>query len=161
MKKLILLIPLLCGCGMLKFPVLNAPKPPQTVYNYEQTSKASPQIIQTPDGKAYVWEEKSQRVSAGFDSKEEPLSFWERFCNWLAGWSLITVLVVGGSLAAGFTGPAIWLYNRYITFKNTAKKIVKSIEDSKALQVNQELKSNLSANLDTNEKKVVDDLRRS
>ncbi len=160
MKKLLLIIPVLCGCGVLSFPTLNAPKPPQTVYKYDQTFKTSPQVIRTPDGKAYVWEEKTQTVTAGYDNKQEPLSAWQRFCNWLFSWSLITIIVVLGLMAFGFTAPVLWLYNRYKTFRDSLKTVVKSIDSSKVLEVNGELKKELSTNLDTNEKKVIDDLKR-
>lgn len=160
MKKLLLIIPVLCGCSLLKFPVLNAPNPPQTVYKYDQSFKTSPQVIQTPDGKAYVWEEKTQTVTAGYDNKEKPLSFWQRFTNWLAGWSLITVLVVGGCMAFGFTAPVLFLYKRYKTFRESLKTVVKSIDASKVLEEHSQLKSELKTNLDTNEKKVIDDLKR-
>lgn len=158
-KFITLLLPLICGCGVLKFPVLNAPKPPETIYSYEQTFDKNPTAVVVGD-KVAVVERQTQTVRVNYDNKVKPLTWWQRFCNWLFSWSLITVCVVLGCLAFGFTAPILWLYNRYLTFRKTSKQIVKSIEESKALEVNRELKVKLSGTLDTDSKKVVDDLRR-
>lgn len=149
----------LSGCGALSFPILNAPKPPETIYNYEQTFEKNPTAI-VAGKKIVVVEAQKQTVTVGYEKKEKALTFWQRFTNWLASWSLITVFFVIALLASGTTTPFIWLYDRYKTFRNTAKKLVQSIEDSKTLEVNRELKTSLSSNLDAKEKKVVDDLRR-
>lgn len=63
-------------------------------------------------------------------------------------------------MAFGFTAPVLFLYKRYKTFRESLKTVVKSIDASKVLEEHSQLKSELKTNLDTNEKKVIDDLKR-
>ena len=162
MKKLFVLLMLaivLGGCSLLKFPALNAPPPPDTTYQYNETFKKNPVAVAV-DGKIVVVENQERTVNAGYVNKEKPLSFWQRFCNWLAGWSLITVVTVGGCLAFGITGPALWLYQRFLVLRKTTKQMVRAIAEAKAVETQPELKNKLSSMLDTDSKKLVDDIRR-
>lgn len=149
----------LSGCSLLQFPQLNAPKPPQTTYKYNETFAKNPTAVAIGD-KIVVVEAQSRTVTAGYELVEKPLNFWQRFCNWLASWSIIAVLIVGVSLALGFTGPAVWLLARFNTFKKTTKQLVRGIAESKAVENNPELGNKLSAMLDNDSKKLIDDIRR-
>ena len=158
---------MLSGCSsLLGFPALNAPPKPETTYQYEESFEKIPQAVVVGDKYAVV-EHQIRTVKAGFVNQEKPLNFWQRFCNWLAGWGILTVVLVGGCLAFGITGPALWLFARFQkfkqtfeTFRKTTKQMVRAIEDSKAVQANPELGNKLSSMLDTDSKKLIDDIRR-
>ncbi len=162
MRKTVLMLAVmvLSGCGVLSFPKLNAPPAPDTTYQYNETFKKNPTAV-VAGANVVVVEAQERTVTAGYVKKEKELTFWQRFCNWLASWSLLTVVIVGGCLAFGVTGPAMWLYTRYLTFRKTTKQLVASIEESKAVEKNPELKTTLSSTLDTDAKKLIDDIRRS
>ena len=157
--KTILAVSLLSGCSLLQFPQLNAPKPPETSYQYNETFEKNPTAV-VAGGKVIVVENQSRTVTAGYVHQQKELSFWQRFCNWLAGWSLITVLIVFGCLAFGITGPAMWLWSRLQMFKKTTVQIVKAIDEAKIIEKDAELKSKLSATLDNDSKRLVDDIKR-
>lgn len=160
MKILVLIMmTFLSGCSLLQFPQLNAPKPPETTYQYNETFSKNPTAIAV-DGKVIVVENQSRTVTAGYAKAEKPLSFWQRFCNWLASWSLITVAIVFGCLAFGFTAPATFFINRFFTLKKTTKQMIRAIAETKAVESNPHLKSTLSSMLDTDSKKLIDDIRR-
>lgn len=161
MKKIVLLlaVAMLSGCSLMRFPELNAPKPPQTTYKYNETFAKNPTAVAIGD-KIVVVEAQSRTVTAGYEVVEKPLSFWQRFCNWLGSWSLIAVILVFGSLALGFTGPALWFVARFNTFKKTTKQLVRGIAEAKAVEANPELRNKLSAMLDNDSKKLIDDIRR-
>jgi hypothetical protein len=161
MKPAILLVLVLglSGCSLLRFPELNAPKPPQTTYKYNETFAKNPTAVAIGD-KIVVVEAQSRTVTAGYEVVEKPLSFWQRLMNWIGGWSLITIIIVLGSMALGFTGPAVWLLARFNTFKKTTKQLVRGIAEAKAVESNPELKNKLSAMLDNDSKKLIDDIRR-
>jgi len=147
------------GCSLLKFPNLNAPKPPQTTYRYNETFSKNP-IAVAIDGKIVVVESQLRTVSAGYVHTEPKVSGWQRFCNWIGGWSIIIVVVVLGCLAFGITGPAVFLWNRYKTFKKTTTQLVRAIGQSNAVDTNPALKDKLGSMLDNNSKKVIDDIKR-
>lgn len=155
---LVLMVFCLSGCGMLKFPTLNAPRPPDTTYQYEETFEKNPTAV-VMGNKVVVVEQQKRTVTAGFVHQEKQLSSWQKFCNWLAGWSLITIAVVGGCLAFGITGPAVFLWNRYQTFRKTTKQMVRAIHEEKAIEKNPALGNKLSAMLDKDSKKLIDDLK--
>lgn len=154
-----LIIILLSGCSLLNFPELNAPPKPETTYKYEESFEKNPTAVVAGD-KIVVVEQQIRTVKAGFVNQEKQLNFWQRFCNWLAGWSILTVAVVGGCLAFGIGGPAIWLAARFQTFRKTTKQVVRAIGEAKAVEKDPELKNKLSAMLDTDSKKLIDDLKR-
>jgi hypothetical protein len=149
----------LTGCSLLRFPVLNAPKPPETTYQYNETFSKNPTAVAVGD-KIVVVENQSRTVTAGYVHQEKQLSFWQRFCNWLASWSILTVVIVFGCLAFGITGPAVWIVARFNTFRKTAKQLVRGLAESKAVESNPTLKTTLSSMLDTDSKKLIDDIRR-
>ena len=162
MKKLILLF-LVCflfqGCSLLKFPNLNAPKPPQTTYHYNETFSKNPIAVAIGD-KIVVVEQQSRTVTAGYIHTAPKVSGWQRFCNWIGGWSIIIVIIVLGCLAFGITGPAMFVWNRYRTFKKTTTQLIRAIGESKAVDSNPELKGKLGSMLDNDSKKVIDNIKR-
>lgn len=147
------------GCSLLNFPQLNAPRPPDTTYQYHERFETNPTAVVAGDKIAIV-ESQLRTVDAGYVNTKKELNFWQRFCNWLASWSIITVFVVFGCLAFGVTGPAVWFMNRFRTFTKTTKQLVRGMEKAQAVEKQPELKTTLAAMLDNDSKKLIDDIRR-
>lgn len=163
MKKyliLILTVLVLSGCGLINFPQINAPKKPDTTYNYEQTFEKNPTAVAIGD-KIVVVEQQKQRVTAGFVSKEKPLSWWQRFCNWLGNLGFIGLAAVVIGLFVAPTGTMAFLYARYAKFKKALKQTVDGIKEARAVESNVVLKESLSSKQDSDTKMLIDDLRRS
>lgn len=150
----------LTGCGLIGFPQINAPKPPQTVYNYSQTFEKNPQVVQTAEGKSFVWEQQKQTVDVTYEKKEKPLSFWQRFCNWLGNLGFLGILGVIGFLIVSHTTPAAFFFFLYNKFKNAFKQTVKGIDNSGAVQPGSTLSNSLSSAQDTSTKSMVDEVKR-
>ena len=158
--QMICLAVLLSGCGLLTLPTIISPKPPDTRYQYHELLENNPTAVTVGD-KVVVVQNQRREVSANYVNQEKPLNWWQRLCNKLANLSILTVLIAVGLLATGTTAPFIWLFQRYLAVKKTAKQIIKSVDEAKVLETNNELKTRLSSNLDTDAKRLVDDLKRS
>lgn len=161
MRKIALLLLVLgtAGCGALQFPTINAPKPPEQVYKYSQTIEKQPQVVQTPDGKSYVWESQKQTVDVNYEKKEKPLSWWQRFCNWLGNLGIIGILLLVGALVIAPGGTMMFLWKKYQQFRKAFTQTVKAIDDAKAVETNPALKQSLSARQDNSVKALVDDIQ--
>lgn len=161
MKKwaLLLLVFGTCGCGVLSFPQLNAPKPPDQVYKYSSTIEKEPKVVQTPDGKSIVWEAQKQTVDVNYERKDKPLSWWQRFCNWLGNWGIISILALIAALVIAPGGTMLWLWRQYMKFKKAFTQTVKAIDESKAVETTPTLKASLSSHQDNSVKALVDDIQ--
>lgn len=157
---LIILVLSLSGCGAISFPQLNAPKPPEQVYKYHQTITTEPRVVQTNDkGQSVVFTAQTQTVDVNYDRKDKPLSWWQRFCNWLGNIGMLGLvgLIVALVIAPG--GTMLWLWKQYMKFKKAFTQTVDAIDESKAVQTNVNLKTALSAKQDNDVKALVDDLQ--
>ena len=160
-QKLLLVFAVLVfsGCGVLRFPQLNAPNPPDQVYQYSSTIEKQPQIATTIDGKAVVFESQKQTVDVNYAKKEKPLSAWQKFCNWLGNFGLISILALIAALVIAPGGTMMWLWTRYSKFKKAFKQTVAAIDESNAVEKSPELKASLSAKQDNDVKALVDDIQ--
>lgn len=149
----------LSGCGFLNFPTLNAPKPPDQIYQYHQTIEKQPQVVQTGEGKSVVWEAQKQTFDVNYERKDKPLSWWQRFCNWLASWSIIAVVLVAAGLFFFPAGTIAFLIGVKNKFKKAFTQTVNAIDQSKAVEQHPALKSSLSSIQDSDVKAMVDDIQ--
>ena len=159
MFKFLWLVIFIQGCGLIGFPKLNAPPAPDTTYTYEQTFEKNPTAV-VSGNKIVVVENQRQTVTAGYTKKDKPLSWWQRFTNWLGN---LGFLVVGGFLIALFVtngGIILTLWNKYTKFKMGLTQTVKAIEEAKALEKDEDLKNALSSKHDNSTKMLIDDIRR-
>ncbi len=148
----------LSGCGILNFPSLNAPKPPDQVYQYSQTIEKQPKVVQLENGKSVVWESQKQTVDVNYERKDKPLSWWQRFTNWLGNLGIIGLI---GMIVALFVAPGgtmLWLWKQYMKFKKAFTQTVVAIDESNAV-AHPEVKAALSAKQDNDVKALVDDIQ--
>ena len=156
--SLIFIALLLSGCGALNFPILNSPKPPDQIYKYNQTIEKQPKMVQTPDGKVYIWEDQKQTVDVNYERKDKPLSWWQKFTNWLGNLGMIGFIALIIALFVAPGGTILWLWNQYMRFKKAFTQTVAAIDASNATQ-HPEVKAALSAKQDNDVKALVDDVQ--
>lgn len=160
MPILILALGLSCaGCGLINFPTLNQPRPPDQVYNYRQTIDTKPTVLQTADGKAYVYTAQTQSIDAGYERKDKPLNFWQRICNWFANLGIIGIVI---TLVGLFFAPAAtiaFLVRAKNRFQKALTQTVKAIDESGAVQEHAGLKEALSSKQDSDVKALIDDVQ--
>lgn len=149
----------LSGCGFLNFPTLNAPKPPDQIYQYHQTIEKQPQVVQTAEGKAVVWEAQKQTFDVNYERKDKPLSFWQRICNWLANLGILGIVGVLAGLFFAPAGTIAWLLGIKNKFQKAFTQTVKAIDQSQAVAQHPGLKSALSRIQDSDVKAMVDDIQ--
>ncbi len=163
MKKKILIIifsVLFAGCLTIPFPRLNAPKPPDTIYDYEDVMKTTPTAIVIGD-KTYVLENKERTIRVAYQKKEKKLTFIQKIGNWFSSLSLIAfILVIAGLfLAPGTTiGLLLSLLKKW---KNAAQQTIRAIKESNAVENNSELKNALSSKQSDETKKIVNNVKGS
>lgn len=156
---LVLAVLILSGCGIIRFPQLNAPNPPDQVYNYSSTIEKQPQIATTIDGKAVVFESQKQTVDVNYTKKDKPLSAWQKFCNWLGNFGIVSILALIAALVIAPGGTMMWLWGRYSKFKKAFQQTAAAIDESKAIEKSPELKAALSGRQDNDVKALVDDFQ--
>ncbi len=163
MRYLILLVLslTLSGCGLLNFPLLNAPKPPDQVYSYHQTIEKEPKVIQAADGKSYVWEGQRQEVNVNYERKDKPLSWWQRLCNWLGNLGLLGILALLAGLVLAPAGTIGLLWKQYLKWKKALTQTVWALEETKVIDNSPQVKTALATSHDTETKKLIDDIKRS
>lgn len=158
---MVLMALLVSGCGFLNFPSLNAPKPPDQVYNYRQDITTEPRVVQIDEqGRSVVFTAQHQSIEVGYERKDKPLSWWQRLCNWLGNLGIFGILVLLASLFIAPAGTLGWIWKQYQKYKKAMTQTVWAIEESKAVDNNQ-VKAALASNHDNETKKLVDDIRRS
>lgn len=155
----IILVVMCAGCGVLRFPSINAPKPPDQIYQYSQTIDKQPKVVQVGDGKSVVWESQKQTVDVNYARKETPLNWWQRFCNWLGNLGFLSLLAIGIGLFVAPAGTIAWLWKVKDKFKKAFKQTVAAIDEANALEKSPELKAALSAKQDSDVKALVDDVQ--
>lgn len=157
---LLLIVVFFSGCGTLKFPTLNAPNPPEQVYKYRQTINTEPRVVQTNSkGESVVFTAQQQTVDVNFDNKEKPLSWWQRFCNWLSSWSLLGVLALGLALFFAPAATIAWLWKVKDKFKKAFTQTVQAIDEANAVEKDANLKNALAKHQDASVKALVDDVQ--
>lgn len=153
------LVIFLGGCSALKFPNINPPNPPQTMYNYEQSFTKNPTAV-VVDGKTVVVENQEQNVRINYQKQQEKLSWWKRFTNWLGSLGMIAVvlIIIGIFVAPGAT--IGFLFNSFRKTKKALRQTVRAIDESKAVNTDNGLKLALLSNQDTDTKRVIDTVKR-
>lgn len=157
MKKLIAFASLLLLAGCISMP-----KPPEVKYHIHETVKQSPQTVVDDIGTKYqVFNATEHTYDVNYDNTPKPLGIWQKFCNWLAGLSILGLC----GLVAGFVfAPAAtvtFLLRRYWAFKKALTQTVHAIDEAKAVESSAELKAALSANHDNDTKQLIDDIKRA
>lgn len=157
--SLVLLV-LLCGCGTLNFPVLNAPKPPQQVYKYHQTINTEPRVVSTNQkGESVVFTAQQQVVDVNYDNKEKPLSFWQRLCNWLGNLGILGILGLIAMIIIAPVGTIGWLLAEKNKIMGALKQTVQGIDKAGGTTANPALAQALSSSQDAKTKALVDDIQ--
>lgn len=162
MKRLMLLglVVLLSGCGTISFPSLNAPKPPDTVYNYHQQISTEPRVVSTNEkGQSVVFTAQTQSVDVGYTKVEKPLTFWQRLCNWLAGLSILGILALVVFFFIAPTTVIGWLLSEKNKIQTAFKQTVQGIDKSGAISTTPALATALSSTQDAATKAMVDDIQ--
>lgn len=149
----------LSGCGILNFPSLNAPKPPDQVYSYHQTIENQPQIVQTADGKSFVWESQKQTIDANYERKDKPLTWWQKVCNWFANLGILGILGTIASIIIAPGGTIAWLFAEKNKIMTALKQTVKGIDDSQVVKNSPQVAQALSASQDAKTKALIDDIQ--
>jgi len=145
---------LVLGCTAFRFPNINPPKPPETIYSYEQTFEKNPVSVITGENRVVVTEQQRQAVSINYEKKEKQLSWWQRFCNWLGSLGMIAfvIIVVCLFIAPGFT--ISFLFGRYNKFKKALKQTSRGIRELEGDE-EKNIKAILSKTQDTDTKKII------
>ena len=158
--SLIIILFLFYGCSLIPFPKINSPKPPDTIYDYEETTLSSPQAIIT-DGKAYVVENKERKLIVNYSQKEKKLSFLEKIGNWISSLSLIAFILIIAGLFLAPSATIAFLLGLLKKWKNAFKETARAIQESKAIETNPELKNALKDKQSESTKAIVDKIQRS
>lgn len=160
MKTIVLIALLfLAGCSWMSPFSGNTQR---TEQNYSKSQ--SDESYQAPafvEGHTVILNNRIRKSEINKVHKEHPLNAWQRFCRWLGNLSILTILVVGGGLAAGTTAPAVFLVKRFWAFKKGLLTVVKTIDEHKVIEKDPELKTALSKAMDSDTKKLIDDLKRA
>lgn len=156
---MLFIVVLFSGCSLLQFPQLNAPKPPEQIYDYHTSIEKQPQVVQVADGKSVVWESQKQTVDVGYSKKQEPLSWWQRFCNWLANWSILGIVGLGIALFVAPAATIAWLKAEADKFKTAFTQTVKGLDKSEVVKNSPAVAAALSSAQDASTKALVDDIQ--
>jgi len=161
MKKYLLgLVILFSGCGALNFPTLNAPKPPDQVYQYHQTINTEPRVVQTNEkGQSVVYTAQQQSVDVNYERKDKPLSFWQRICNWLANLGFLGIFLLIAAFLIAPAGTIAFLLKEKNKITTAFKQTVKGIDASGAIATTPALAQALSSSQDAATKALVDDIQ--
>ncbi len=160
---IIFVLGLLClqGCGTL-LPAIHTPNPPSISYNIHETTSQKPVIGTTAKGEVVTFQNSNEHVyDIGFTKEEKPLTIWQKFCNWLSGFSILSIILLVGGLFLFPTATGTFIFQRYSAAKKALTQVVTAIDDAKAVQANTTLKEKLSSTMDNDSKKIVDDILRS
>lgn len=145
----------LCGCASVapKFPSLQPPEKPRTVYNWNEEVITEPKVIRAGDNEVVV-QRTEKRLSAGLDTTPRKMSFSERIGNFIAGLSfwIIVLIVVGLILAPGAT--IGFLFKKYARYKNAMRETVAAIKEARAVD-SQALHDALKSKQSVDTKKIV------
>ena len=162
MKKIITIAVLLffvSGCAAIPFPKLTTPKKPETVYNWNETTRTTPKAI-VFDGKVVVVEETEKTLQVGLDTTPAKLSFLQRIGNWISGLSLIGFLILIACMILAPGATLAWVVKLLFKWKRAFKETASAIKEAKSVEKDADLRNTLSSKQSTVTKKIVDELKR-
>ena len=155
-----ILLLFITGCSAIALPKLTTPKKPETIYNWNETSRTTPKAVIT-NGKVVVVEETERILSIGLEQTPRKLSFAQKIGNWISSLSIIGVilLIAGLILAPGAT--LGFLVKTLFKWKKAFRETVIAIKEAKAIDEDPDLKNALKDKQSLETKKLVDDIKRS
>jgi len=163
MKKIIafmIIIFFSMGCSAIRLPSLATPKKPETVYNWNETSKITPRAVVT-NGKIVVVEESEKTLAVGLDQTPQKLTFSQKVGNWISGLGILGIMLMVVCLVLAPGSTMAFLVKTLFKWKKAFKETVIAIKWAKAVDENAALKNALSDKQSLETKKLVDDIKRS
>lgn len=149
----------LCGCASVtpKFPTLQPPDKPRTVYNWNEEVVTEPKVVKTGEGE-FIVQRTEKRLSAGLDTTPRKVGFVERIGNFIGGLSfwIFALIVIGLILAPGAT--IGFLFKKYAQYKNAMKQTVAAIKEARAVD-SQALHDSLKTKQTVETKRIVGKLK--